>query len=113
MAFENTITEYDIDANSQLFVQGLRGDAGEFEPDLAVDGLGIDSFAHSGSVRSRSLLSWNQQLTKSDTISRPGHWPGLLLLSALQVLPAMENKSTCGSQSQFMKAFRTSTCSSG
>ena len=39
MAFENTITEYDMDANSQQFVQGLVGDAGEFEPDLAVDGL--------------------------------------------------------------------------
>ena len=39
MAFENTITEYDMDANSKQFVQGLRGDAGEFEPDLAVDGM--------------------------------------------------------------------------
>jgi len=39
MAFDNTITEYDLDANSQQFVQGLSGDAGEFEPDLAVDGL--------------------------------------------------------------------------
>ena len=39
MAFENTITEYDMDANSQLFVQELRGDARESEPDLAVDGL--------------------------------------------------------------------------
>ena len=39
MAFESTITEYDVDANSQQFVQGLRGDAGEYEPDLSVDGL--------------------------------------------------------------------------
>lgn len=39
MAFDNTITEFDMDANSQQFVQGLRGDAGELEPDLAVDGL--------------------------------------------------------------------------
>ena len=39
MAFDNTITEFDMDANSQQFVQGLRGDAGEIEPDLAVDGL--------------------------------------------------------------------------
>jgi len=39
MAFDSTITEYDMDANSQQFVQGLRGDAGDFEPDLAVDGL--------------------------------------------------------------------------
>ena len=39
MAFDNTITEYDVDANSQQFVQGLRGDGGDIEPDLAVDGL--------------------------------------------------------------------------
>ena len=31
MAFENTITEYDMDANSQQFVQGQRGDASDFE----------------------------------------------------------------------------------
>ena len=39
MAFENTITELDMDANSKQLVQGLRGDGGDFEPDLAVDGL--------------------------------------------------------------------------
>jgi hypothetical protein len=39
MAFENTITEHDMDANTQQFVQGLRGDKGDREPDLAVDGL--------------------------------------------------------------------------
>lgn len=39
MAFENTITEHDMDANSRQFVQGLRGDASDIEPDLAVDGL--------------------------------------------------------------------------
>jgi len=39
MAFENTITENDLDANSQQLVQGLRNDAGDYEPDLAVDGL--------------------------------------------------------------------------
>ena len=39
MAFDNTITEFDMDANSQQFVQGLRGAAGDREPDLAVDGL--------------------------------------------------------------------------
>jgi hypothetical protein len=43
MAFENTITERDMDAGSQQFVQGLRGDTGDYEPDLAVDGLS-DSF---------------------------------------------------------------------
>jgi len=39
MAFDSTITEYDMDASSQQFVQGLRNDSAEFEPDLAVDGL--------------------------------------------------------------------------
>ena len=39
MAFDNTITEHDMDANSQQFVQGLRDEAGDHEPDLAVDGL--------------------------------------------------------------------------
>jgi len=39
MAFENTITEHDLDAQSQQFVQGLRSDASDIEPDLAVDGL--------------------------------------------------------------------------
>jgi hypothetical protein len=39
MAFENTITENDLDANSQHFVQGLRNDSFDLEPDLAVDGL--------------------------------------------------------------------------
>lgn len=39
MAYENTITEQDMDAASKQFVQGLRGDSAEFEPDLAVDGM--------------------------------------------------------------------------
>lgn len=39
MAFENTITEADMDANSQQFVQGLQGDLDDIEPDLSVDGL--------------------------------------------------------------------------
>ncbi len=39
MAFENTITEKDLDANSQHFVQELRADNNDYEPDLAVDGL--------------------------------------------------------------------------
>ena len=39
MAFENTITEKDLDANSQHLVQGFRADNQDFEPDLAVDGL--------------------------------------------------------------------------
>jgi hypothetical protein len=39
MAFENTITENDLDANTQHFVQGLRVDNFDIEPDLTVDGL--------------------------------------------------------------------------
>lgn len=39
MAFENTITEQDIDAGAQRVVQGFRGDSLDVEPDLAVDGL--------------------------------------------------------------------------
>jgi hypothetical protein len=39
MAFENTITENDLDANTKNFVQGLRADSFDDEPDLAVDGL--------------------------------------------------------------------------
>ncbi len=39
MAFENTITEADMDANSQQFVQGLRGELSDLELDLSVDGL--------------------------------------------------------------------------
>ena len=48
MSFENTITEQDLDRTSRNFVQGLRGDAPDLEPDLAVDGL-------SDSVLSRIL----------------------------------------------------------
>jgi hypothetical protein len=39
MAYENTITEHDMDPASKQFVQGLRGDSMEIEPDLAVDGM--------------------------------------------------------------------------
>ena len=39
MAFETTITENDLDAKSQKFVQGLRADGLDSEPDLTVDGL--------------------------------------------------------------------------
>ncbi len=39
MAFENTITDQDIDPAAQQLVQSLRRDNAEFEPDLAVDGM--------------------------------------------------------------------------
>ena len=45
MAFENTMTEYDMDANAQQIVQGQRSDASDFEPDLAVDGLSESIFS--------------------------------------------------------------------
>lgn len=48
MAFENTITENDLDANTREYVQGLRADKFDIEPDLAVDGL-------SNSILSRLL----------------------------------------------------------
>ena len=39
MAFENTITEMDLDAKSQHFVQGQRNDGQDYDPDLVVDGM--------------------------------------------------------------------------
>ena len=39
MAIENTTTEFEMDAESRQFVQDLRSENGEYEPDLAVDGL--------------------------------------------------------------------------
>ncbi len=39
MAFENTITEKEMDAGSQALAQAIRRDNGDFEPDLSVDGL--------------------------------------------------------------------------
>lgn len=36
---ENTITEHDMDAAAKQFVQGFRGESGDAEPDLTVDGL--------------------------------------------------------------------------
>ena len=39
MAFESTITEHDMGPAAQKFVQGLRGETTDFEPDLAVDGM--------------------------------------------------------------------------
>lgn len=48
MAFDNTITEKDLDGQAQQFVQGFGTENEDFEPDLAVDGL-------SDSVLSRFL----------------------------------------------------------
>lgn len=45
MAFENTMTEQNMDAQSQQFIQGLRADADEMEPDLLVDGLSDSIFS--------------------------------------------------------------------
>jgi len=39
MAFENTITEQDMDATTRQFVQGLGPESGKRDPDLDIDGL--------------------------------------------------------------------------
>jgi hypothetical protein len=38
-AMDNTMTELDLDATSQPFVESLRSERSDFDPDLAVDGL--------------------------------------------------------------------------
>ncbi|MDX1509279.1 MAG: hypothetical protein R3358_13420 [Woeseiaceae bacterium] len=48
MAFENTMTEQDMERTTRNFGQEQRGDMPDIEPDLAVDGL-------SDSVLSRIL----------------------------------------------------------
>ena len=39
MAFENTITEHDLDPASKQFLQSVRPGGKDAEPDLDVDGL--------------------------------------------------------------------------
>ena len=39
MAFDSTITEKDMDATSQNLALASGADTGDYEPDLAVDGL--------------------------------------------------------------------------
>jgi hypothetical protein len=39
MAFENTITEFEMDAKTQQLVQSLRSGEQEHEPDLDVEGM--------------------------------------------------------------------------
>jgi len=39
MAFENTITEVEMDVKSQQLVQGLREDGQDYELDLDVEGM--------------------------------------------------------------------------
>lgn len=45
MAFDSTITEHDMDANSREFVQGFDHEMGDIEPDLSVDGLSDSVFS--------------------------------------------------------------------
>ena len=45
MAFDNTITEQELDPGTQQYLQGLGRDAGLQEPDLDVDGLSGGIFA--------------------------------------------------------------------
>ena len=39
MAFENTITEQDMDATTRQFVQDIGQESGQRDPDLDIDGL--------------------------------------------------------------------------
>jgi hypothetical protein len=39
MAFDNTITEVDLDTDSQVIVEGLDFDSRDGEADLVVDGM--------------------------------------------------------------------------
>ena len=39
MAFENTITEMEMDLKSQQLVQSLRSKGQDYEPDLDVEGM--------------------------------------------------------------------------
>ena len=39
MAFESTVTEFEMDIATQQFIQQLRSDNGQLDPDLDVDGL--------------------------------------------------------------------------
>lgn len=39
MAFENTMTELEMDPKTQQLVQSLRGEGPDSEPDLDVDGM--------------------------------------------------------------------------
>ena len=39
MAFENTITEHDMDADSHKFVNSIKVDSRKNGPDLDIDGL--------------------------------------------------------------------------
>ena len=39
MAFENTITESELDEKAQQLVRGLRSEGQDFEPDLDVEGM--------------------------------------------------------------------------
>ena len=45
MAFDRTITEFEMDATTRQMLQDLRGADGDFEPDLAVDGLSDSLFS--------------------------------------------------------------------
>ena len=45
MAFDTTMNEFEMDAGTQRFLQELRTDNDNLEPDLAVDGLTNGLFA--------------------------------------------------------------------
>ena len=45
MAFDSTMNEFEMDAGTQRFLQQLRDDNGNLDPELAVDGLTNGLFA--------------------------------------------------------------------
>lgn len=45
MPFENTITEHDLDASTQQYIQAMQSNDGDFDPDLSVDGLSDSIFS--------------------------------------------------------------------
>ena len=90
MAFDSTITENDLDANPGSSCRDQRGDAGDFEPDLAVDGL-------SESILSRILGLFGvgaPSITRTYRATfRTRHWPVFLHFGFTSGLAAMDNES--------------------
>jgi len=54
MAFENTITEVELDAKSQQLIQSLRREGLDHEPDLDVEGMSPNILSRLINLFSRS-----------------------------------------------------------
>ena len=61
MAFDSTITEQDMDANSKAFVQGQRTEQQDYEPDLSVDGLSESILSRLFSLAGRAIRGKNSR----------------------------------------------------